>query len=693
MMETIQVLIFAGTTEGRQLAELLADAGIGCSVCVATEYAQELMNTDGLTVHCGRLTEEEMRTLIRTEQPRVVVDATHPYAAIVSENIKKAAREAQTVLIRLRRNTDSGEQGIRTFPTHESCSRWLEQQEGNILLTTGSKDLGTYAGKELLRSRLYVRVLPSEESIRLCREQGLTGRQIIAMQGPFSRQMNERMLEEYAIDWMVTKQSGRAGGFEEKIEAAKHCQVGICVILPPSEEAARQNKEKQQETETAVCVCESVCDTAEKLEKMLGREIRSARRRHIVLAGIGMGNPDSMTRESYRTFEEAQVIFGAARMLEGLPGRAEKVPYYRAADIIPYLQAHPEYTDAAVAFSGDSGYYSGAQAMKQALDLAEQSGSLKADTVILPGISSVSALAARLGVSWEDAVLESIHGRKKDILRLVREHSKVFLLTSGKEDLELLSEKLCQAGCSSAIIYAGYRLSYPEERVVRFTPGEPPEDCPQGLYTCLIVNPDAKAPVLTPGLEDESFARTKVPMTKKEVRVLSVSQLQLTKNAVVYDVGSGTGSVTAECARLSPDIRVFALEQKEEAAELTQENVGRLGLENVTVIHGKAPEAFDGLEAPTHVFIGGSSGLLCDILSALQKKIAGKYEKVRVVVNAVSLETIAEVTKAVKEYPTEQVQLVQVQASRAKELGRYHLMQAENPVLIASFDLLSLQEP
>ena len=156
MMETIQVLIFAGTTEGRQLAELLADAGIGCSVCVATEYAQELMNTDGLTVHCGRLTEEEMQTLIRTEQPRVVVDATHPYAAIVSENIKKAAREAQTVLIRLRRNTDSGEQGIRTFPTHESCSRWLEQQEGNILLTTGSKDLGTYAGKELLRSRLYV---------------------------------------------------------------------------------------------------------------------------------------------------------------------------------------------------------------------------------------------------------------------------------------------------------------------------------------------------------------------------------------------------------------------------------------------------------------------------------------------------------------------------------------------------------
>ena len=696
-----KVLVFAGTTEGRELAELLADSNIKCSVCVATDYALELMNDKRLDVHCGRLTEEEMEVLMRDGKFDVVVDATHPYAQIVSQNVRQAADMESISLIRLRRSTESAEEGFVSFKTHEECSAWLSFQTGNILLTTGSKDLGSYAKNETIKNHLFVRVLPGEESIRLCTANGITGRQIIAMQGPFSAQMNECILREYSINWMVTKISGHAGGFEEKVEAAKKAGVGVCAILPPSENVC-QTEISGDERKSSMYICENVYDTAKKLELLLKEDILSKRSRKIILSGIGMGNTDGITREAYHAFEEAEVIFGAERMLENLPGKGIKVPYYRADDIISYLIEHPQYTKVAAAFSGDSGFYSGAQSMKKALEEANEKGILKSETTILPGISSVSALAARLGVSWNDAVLASIHGRRTNVVNLVRKNTKVFLLLSGKNDFEMLVNKFREAGINHVKISAGYRLSYPDEKLFTFYLDEFETklfDLPEGVYTCLIENEDCEEQILTPGIDDEIFSRTKVPMTKNEVRVLSISRLELTKNAVVYDVGSGTGSVSAECARLSPDIFVFAIEQKEEAANLTKENAVRLGLsDQIVVINKKAPEGFEELPTPTHVFIGGSSGALSDILSAIQKKLIvkentkGKTDKaskgVRVVINAVSLETIAQITKLIQTYPVKHVQLTQIQASRAHKLGSYNLMQAQNPVLIASFNLL-----
>ena len=688
-----KVLVFAGTTEGRELAELLADSNIKCSVCVATDYALELMNDKRLDVNCGRLTEEEMEVLMRDGKFDVVVDATHPYAQIVSQNVRQAADKESISLIRLRRSTESAEEGFVSFKTHEECSAWLSFQTGNILLTTGSKDLGSYAKNETIKNHLFVRVLPGEESIRLCTANGITGRQIIAMQGPFSAQMNECILREYSIDWMVTKISGHAGGFEEKVEAAKKAGVGVCAILPPSENVC-QTEISGDERKSSMYICENVYDTAKKLELLLKEDILSKRSRKIILSGIGMGNTDGITREAYHAFEEAEVIFGAERMLENLPGKGIKVPYYRADDIISYLIEHPQYTKVAAAFSGDSGFYSGAQSMKKALEEANEKGILKSETTILPGISSVSALAARLGVSWNDAVLASIHGRRTNVVNLVRKNTKVFLLLSGKNDFEMLVNKFREAGINHVKISAGYRLSYPDEKLFTFYLDEFETklfDLPEGVYTCLIENEDCEEQILTPGIDDEIFSRTKVPMTKNEVRVLSISRLELTKNAVVYDVGSGTGSVSIECARLSPDIFVFAIEQKEEAANLTKENAVRLGLsDQIVVINKKAPEGFEELPRPTHVFIGGSSGALSDILSAIQKKLIVKENTkgVRVVINAVSLETIAQITKLIQTYPVKHVQLTQIQASRAHKLGSYNLMQAQNPVLIASFNLL-----
>jgi len=178
-------------------------------------------------------------------------------------------------------------------------------------------------------------------------------------------------------------------------------------------------------------------------------------------------------------------------------------------------------------------------------------------------------------------------------------------------------------------------------------------------------------------------------MTKEEVRTISISKLALTEKAVVYDIGSGTGSVAMEIAALSPQIAVYAIECKQEAVSLIQKNKERLGASMVQVVNGMAPEALAGLPAPTHAFIGGSRGNLPEILNALYQK----NPTMRIVMNAISLESIAQMQELVKKYPVGDLDVTTVSVSKAKQVGNYHLMQAANPVTIFSFTFREKEKP
>lgn len=183
------------------------------------------------------------------------------------------------------------------------------------------------------------------------------------------------------------------------------------------------------------------------------------------------------------------------------------------------------------------------------------------------------------------------------------------------------------------------------------------------------------------GIKDEEFVRGKVPMTKEEVRVLSISKLRPEKNAIIYDIGAGTGSVSIEMALLDSSISVYAIERNEEAISLMEANKEKFGCENMHIIHACAPDGLDSLPSPTHVFIGGSQGRLEEILDCLYKKNAN----CKVVMNAVTMESIAQAHQILSTLPICEPDLVQVQVSRVKEVGRYHMMQANNPVYIVSF--------
>lgn len=661
-------LIFSGTTEGRRMSERLSAAGVDHIVCVATGYGELVMKQDPhADVRQGRLGADEMTGLISGEAG-TVFDATHPYASAVSENIREACSSAGAEYVRiLRGESRHGDaDDIRVFADAAECADALRETKGNVLLTTGSKDLGTLAADPEVRRRLYARVLPSEESLALCKAAGLQGRQVIAMQGPFSREMDLAVIRQYDIQCLVTKSSGTAGGFEGKLGAAAEAGIPVYIIGRPSDEEG--------------------ISVSEALENYFG----IAKSIHIDLVGTGPGRPELMTAEARDAVRSAEIIFGAARMTEPYRDH-ETYPYYLARDIIPVIaERRPERI--AILFSGDTGYCSGADKMKPELEkwLTVQGYSYRID--IHPGISSIAYLAAKTGVSYTGAVLKSMHGRSGDagnmeeILNAVRAAEKTFLIFSGPEDVRKLGQELINNGLAGVPVILGRQLSYPEESIETLMPADCLMITEKGLYAAIVINEERRRKVLIPALGDDEFIRGKVPMTKESIRHLSVLRLGLECDSVVYDVGSGTGSVACEIAGLSRGIRVFAIEKNDEACELIRGNAEALHLRNIELVKGEAPDVLADLPAPTHVFIGGSSGRLREITETLRSRIPGG-SGIRVVINAVSLETIAEINDIIRETGVSDVCIEQVSVSRARAVGNHHLMTAENPVIIASFTL------
>lgn len=699
-----EVLIFAGTTEGRKLSERLAAAGVAHTLCVATEYGEIVLKDHPLvTVHRGRMNRKEMCAFIQAGDFAAVVDATHPYAQVVTENIKGAVADAMEstqltlVYLRLEREIAAGEsqEGVTCFENSEDCARALKNMKGNILLTTGSKELALYCASEDVKSRLYVRVLPGMESLALCAEQGIMGKQILALQGPFSVEMNEAMIRQYGIKCLVTKASGRTGGYEEKLEAARRVGIPVYVVGRGQKEDGDTCKEGEHFSEVKQYSFGEIC---RKLERICGVEIPLNQEFEITLAGIGMGSRDNLTGAVCQAIGQADILMGAERLIADYQPKLEKKAFYKGEQIIPYLKqaqetmrqsgvlpgAESAAVKVTILFSGDSGFYSGCQSLYRALAREVEEGRLKASLRILPGISSVAYLASCIGESYQDAVICSIHGKElPNLVSRIRTEKKLFLLMSGVKDVNRLGEMLLAAGLEACRVWVGYQLSYPRQQIRKLTPKECCEVAEEGLYICCIKNPNAVPATVTHGIRDAEFIRDKVPMTKEEVRQVSICKLRLHKRAVVYDIGSGTGSIAIEMAGLSQDIQVYAIERKLDAVSLIEQNKQKFQLENITVVATEAPEGLDHLPTPTHAFIGGSGGRLKEILTALRNRNPG----VRVVINAISMETICELKEVLNLFEIKDADIVQMQVSRAKEVGVYHLMQAENPVWICAFDM------
>ena len=393
-------------------------------------------------------------------------------------------------------------------------------------------------------------------------------------------------------------------------------------------------------------------------------------KQQIYLLGIGMGNAALLTQEETEILAECDRIIGAGRMLEALAAwQKPTFQSYQAEEIHAWIETHPQEKRIAIVLSGDPGFYSGAKKLCQILNAYE--------VKVCAGISSVAYLAARLQVSWEDAALVSIHGRKQNYIQMIAASEKTFLLMGTAGCGQEVCEKIKYYGLQNVRFSIGKDLSYPQESIiVKYGSDLEPEDL-EGLC-CVFVENAKPQKWAHKSISDEMWIRGQVPMTKEEVRTVSIGKLHLTKDAVLYDIGAGTGSVAIEAALQSPQIRVFAVEKNPQAVELIEKNKQRFCADWVDVRVGEAPQMLEGPEPPTHVSIGGSSGRLKEILACVKEK----NPQVRIVINAISLETLKEVMEAAEEGLLSDPEITQLSVAKTRKMGAYHMMTGQNPVYI-----------
>lgn len=500
-----KIWIFGGTTEGRLLAEYCSREKIEAWVSVASEYGEELLQEELMesgnagnpdlnhntclakknlkTVQAssvikvlrGRMDRYQMEEFIRNQGIHLVIDATHPHARLVSEEIQEACGRTGVRLERCLRA--EGEQNkardwVEVDSIQEAVS-FLSSVSGVIFATTGSKELEALCQIPDYQKRVYARVLPTSNVLRKCEKMGITGSHLIAMQGPFSTEMNTLFLRQTKAEWLLTKDSGRAGGFQEKVEAARENGTRVVVIRRPEEDGIS---------------LEEAMEVLKKADEGNVGELKT----HLILAGIGMGQPSQMTGEVLRAIRESDALIGAGRMLESAEralqndlliskeGKAENRQESAAAveketkcykaylpdDVIQIVSKHPEWKQAVILYSGDTGFFSGASRMAERLREAGY------PFTVYPGTSCVSYLSARLGTHWEDAAIYSAHGRELSVDRVMKRlcdpeepAKRAFILMGGKNGAGQFCERLTQAGYGNVQVTVGENLSYPEEQI------------------------------------------------------------------------------------------------------------------------------------------------------------------------------------------------------------------------------------
>lgn len=648
-----RALVFAGTTEGREITEFLARNGVKVTASVATEYGVTVIQeSENVKVDSIRGVMEMAKEM---KEYDIVVDATHPYAVRKSAHIAEACDISGCPLIRIVRPESSVNEGLVIVPDTKSAAEYLIGKEGNILVATGSNELAEFTSIPEYRNRVFARVLSIPSVAEKCSRLGFEGRNLICMEGPFSEDLNYAMLRHVDAKYLVTKDSGNAGGFDEKIAAAARAGVKVIVIGRPAEEDGASLEE------------------AEKLLiKVFSIEEPKLGKRLVTITGIGVGNTDCLTFQALNAIADADLTIGAARMLNSVDtGNSDTYEEYRPDAISRYIDDNTQYDKIVVLMSGDTGFYSGTKGLIDKLDPEKYA------VKVLPGISSVSYFFSRIGSSWDDAFLTSAHGRGCNLIGHAKCHRKVFTLLNGEESVRKMCRDLIEYGLGNVTVTVGQDLGSTDEKI---TVGKPAEfidrECGE-LCVALIENLEASDtdPI---GMADDDFIRGDAPMTKSEVRSLSVVKLKLCTDSVIYDIGSGTGSVSIEMASVAVSGHVYSVEKEDAAAALISLNCKKFGTQNVTIVRGTAPEAMGGLPIPTHAFIGGSTGKLKEIIQAL----LDKNPKIRIAITSVTLETLAETARCMKELDVIEEETICINISKAKIVGSYHMMLAQNLVYL-----------
>ncbi|MBR1444391.1 MAG: precorrin-6y C5,15-methyltransferase (decarboxylating) subunit CbiE [Firmicutes bacterium] len=390
----------------------------------------------------------------------------------------------------------------------------------------------------------------------------------------------------------------------------------------------------------------------------------------VYLIGTGVGNENSMSIEAAEIIKKCSVVIGAERMVARYKNEKEVFVSFDAEKIKNYI-INKKNGDAAILLSGDVSFYSGAKKIGEKLKEFEN-----VEVIRIAGVSSLTYFCAKLGLSAENIKAVSLHGRKCNIIGHIRKNRYVFALLSGENDLKEICGKLCLYGMGDVAINIGERLSYDDEKISAGSAVEFRDIKTDKLCVMIAENKNYNDECGV-YIEDGEFTRGNVPMTKAAVRAVSVGKMKIKRNSVIFDIGSGTGTVSVCCALSEVDSLVYAIEKNKDAVELTKKNKIKFAADNIEIVEGSAPEVFDELPVPDCAFIGGSGGKC----TAIIKKLKEMNHDIKIVMNVISLKTLGEVTE-LAEKENYELDIMQIQSSFSKKVGEHYLMNGENPIYI-----------
>jgi precorrin-6Y C5,15-methyltransferase (decarboxylating) len=399
----------------------------------------------------------------------------------------------------------------------------------------------------------------------------------------------------------------------------------------------------------------------------------------VTLVGIGDDGCAGLTSRAIGAVTRAQVLIGGRRQLAFFPEHAGERIVLGAgvAAALDRIAELAEDRNVCILASGDPLFFGIGRQVLERLGPAH--------VEVIPQPSSIQLAFARAGLAWDDAAFVSLHGRPIEgcVARLARHH-KVAILTDDERSPARIAARMLAYGETGWRAWVCESLGGPDERVRPFTLGDlaaASDIAPLNVLVLVRTQPGWRPPPRVAFLAEDAFARRmpkKGLITKREIRLISLAALALRDDSVVWDIGTGSGSVAIEAARLAPEGRIYAIEVDPESVAICEDNARSHGADNVRVVAGRAPEALAALETPEAVFVGGSKGSMAEIVNvALDRLRPGG----RLVVNAITLENAGEAYQTIRARGlVPEVTLLQI--ARAEPLAQYLRYEALNPIQI-----------
>lgn len=389
----------------------------------------------------------------------------------------------------------------------------------------------------------------------------------------------------------------------------------------------------------------------------------------LYIIGAGMGSPNLLTQEALSAIMDCEILYAFDRVGAALSSLRDDIQCTDYQGI--FLKLGQQHSGpVGVLCSGDVGFFSIATAIS-----GKFSGSYK--LIYICGISSVQYFCAKLCLPYQDMEIISLHGRTGSILGSVAYNKYTFALTGGENPPNKILQQMYIHGLGHIAASVGQELSSPGERIVSGRVDELKDMSFKEPAVLLLTNPEFQNKSAT--VFDNMMKRGSSPMTKQEVRWTTLAYMDIDKTDTVYDIGAGTGSVSIEMARRACFGTVHAIEKDRDSFELLCENRRRLGAYNVLPYLGRAGMLLDDLPAPDKVFIGGSGRELANLIPRLLRK----NPELKIVINAVTLETLGEAQRVFAENGLE-FEAACINAACSKPIGGYHMMMANNPVYVIS---------